>query len=163
MTAAFRPREIFARLEGRRVDYVTVGGFALIAHGVVRATLDVDVIPARDHANLERLVEALEDLEGVPAGAAETLVDVSLLERDANVRFQTAFGQLDLLLARHWDERYEQLRMAAVRAEAAGIEITILGREDLIRMKTATGRDRDLMDVGDLLAIDPDSMPDSGT
>ncbi len=162
MTAAFRPREIFARLEDRRVDYVTVGGFALIAHGVVRATLDVDVIPARDRANLERLVEALEDLEAVPAGETEARVDVPLLERDANMRFQTAFGQLDLLLAHHWDARYQQMHAAAVRARAAGVEITIVGRGDLIRLKTATGRDRDLMDVGDLLALDPDAMPDSG-
>ena len=162
MTAAFRPREIFATLEDRRVDYVTVGGFALIAHGVVRATLDVDVIAARDRPNLERLVEALEDLEGVPAGEAGAQVDVHLLERDANMRFQTAFGQLDLLLAHHWEERYEQLRASAVRATAAGIEITIVGRQDLIRLKTATGRDRDLLDVGDLLAIDPGAMPHPG-
>ena len=162
MTAAFRPREIFARLEDRQVDYVTVGGFALIAHGVVRATLDVDVIAARDRANLERLVGALEDLEGVPAGEPEAQVDVALLERDANMRFDTAFGQLDLLLAHHWDDRYEQLRASAIRATAAGIEITIVGRKDLIRLKTATGRDRDLMDVGDLLAIDADAMPEPG-
>ena len=162
MTAPFKPREIFARLEDRGVDYVTVGGFALIAHGVVRATLDVGVIPARNRANLERLVEALEDLEGVPAGEAEARIGVTLLERDANMRFQTAFGQLDLLLAHHWDMRYEQLRAAAIRARAAGIEITIAGREDLIRLKTGTGRERDLMDVGDLLALDPDAMPDSG-
>ena len=162
MTAAFRPREIFARLEDRRVDYVTVGGFALIAHGVVRATLDVDVIPARDRANLERLVEALKDLEGVPAGEPEAGVDVALLERDANMRFQTAFGQLDLLLAHYWDTRYQQMHAAAVWARAAGVEIRIVGREDLIRLKTATGRDRDLMDVGDLLALDPDAMPDPG-
>lgn len=159
MTPAFRPREIFATLERRRVDYVTVGGFALIAHGVVRATLDVDVIPARDRANLERLLHALEDLEGSPVGEPETHVNVALLERNANMRFETAFGQLDLLLAHHWEERYEQLRTAAVRAEAAGIEITIIARDDLIRMKAATGRDRDLLDIGDLLAIDPGSMP----
>lgn len=162
MTAAFRPREIFATLEQRQVDYVTVGGFALIAHGVVRATLDVDVIPARDQVNLERLLGALEDLASVPAGEPQGRIDLALLERDANMRFQTRCGQLDLLLAHHWGERYERLRAAAIRASAAGIEITIAGREDLIRMKTATGRDRDLLDVGDLLAIDPDAMPDSG-
>jgi hypothetical protein len=161
VTAPFRPREIFATLEDRRVDYVTVGGFALIAHGVVRATLDVDVIPARDHANLERLLQALADLAAIPAGEPHTQVDLDLLERDANMRFDTAAGQLDLLLAHHWDERYEQLRATAVRATAAGIKITIVGRQELIRMKTATGRDRDLMDIGDLLAIDPDAMPET--
>jgi hypothetical protein len=162
VTGVFRPREIFATLEHRHVDYVTVGGFALIAHGVVRATLDVDVIPARDPANLERLLQALADLAAVPAGEPHAQIDLALLERDANMRFQTTAGQLGVLLAHHWDQRYEGLRAAAVRASAAGIEITIAGRADLIRMKAATGRDRDLLDVGDLLAIDPDAMPEAG-
>ena len=78
------------------------------------------------------------------------------------MRFTTTFGQLDLLLAHHWDGRYARLRAAAVRASAAGIEITIAGREDLIRMKSATGRERDLLDIGDLLAIDPGAMPEAG-
>ena len=159
MTPPFRPGEIFAALERQGVDYVTVGGFALIAHGVVRATLDVDVIPARDGPNLERLLQTLDDLAAVPAGEPDTAVELALLERDANMRFATRFGQLDLLLAHHWDDRYGALRAAAVRAKAAGIEITIAGREDLIRLKSATGRDRDLLDIGDLLAIHPDSMP----
>lgn len=80
----------------------------------------------------------------------------------ANPRFETRCGQLDLLLAHHWHERYGELRAAAVRAGAAGIEITIAGLEDLIRLKSAIGRDRDLLDIGDLLAIDPGSMPGSG-
>ncbi len=159
MTAPFRPREIFAALERRRVDYVTVGGFALIAHGVVRATLDIDVIPSRERSNLGRLLAALSDLAAAPAGEPDTEVDRGLLERDANMRFETVHGRLDLLLAHSWDERYEQLRAGAVRAPAAGIEITVVGREDFVRLKSATGRDRDLLDIGDLLAVDPDAMP----
>lgn len=112
--------------------------------------------------SLTRLLEALDRLGATPAGEPAAPLDISLLRRDANMRFDTAFGQLHLLLAHHWDERYGQLRAAAVRARAAGIEITIAGREDLIPMKVASGLDRDLLDVGDLLAIDPDPLPRPG-
>ena len=73
----FAPERVFAALETSGVDYVTVGGFAAIAHGVVRATIDVD-----------------------------------------------------------------------------GLAVVVVSRNDLIRLKAGTGRDRDLLDIGDLLAFD---------
>ncbi len=160
MSAPFSPREIFAALERHGVDYVTIGGFALIAHGVVRATIDVDVIPAPDRSNRERLADALNDLGAKPDGEPATRIDADLLGRNANMRFQTDRGQVDVLAAEQYAERFGALRERAVRAGADGVTVTVVARDDLVALKAGSGRDRDLRDIGDLLSLDPaDELP----
>lgn len=161
-SASFEPREIFAALIGHKVAFVTVGAFALVAHGVVRATGDVDVVPEPADGNRERLAQALAALDAEPDGEPGTPVDTALLARDANMRFQTRHGQLDLLCSRQYAELYPGLAANSVVAEAAGLAIPVVGRDDLIALKAAAGRDKDLRDIGDLLAVDPPrpSAPD---
>lgn len=85
--SGFAPEEIFAALAAAGVDYVTVGGFAVIAHGVVRATVDVDIVPSPEPSNALRMSEALVRLDAHPAGEPELAVTADLLARDANTRF----------------------------------------------------------------------------
>lgn len=150
----FAPSRIFAALVAGGVDYVAVGGIALIAHGVVRATLDVDIVPASESENLARLAGAITSLAGVPHGEPETAVTAELLARDANMRFDTDAGQLDVLCEEAYRRMYPELRGRSIRAELDGSELRIASRNDLIRLKAATGRDRDLLDIGDLLALE---------
>lgn len=150
----FAPERIFAALGDASVDYVTVGGFAVIAHGVVRATVDVDLIPATDPANLERLATALAALDAHPEGEPATPVTVALLARDANVRFDSRAGQVDVLAAEQYRRLYPDLRARAIDVAVAGVTVIVASRNDLIRLKAGTGRDRDLLDIGDLLALD---------
>jgi hypothetical protein len=53
--ARFEPEAVIAALNGAGVRYVVVGGLASGAHGVVRATRDVDLVPAPDAENLAAL------------------------------------------------------------------------------------------------------------
>ncbi len=162
MKSPFRPAEIIAAFEGHEVEYVLVGGLALIAHGAVRATLDADLVPAPTRANLTRLLAALHDLDAAPDGEPATPVDIELLGRDANMRFQSRAGQIDLLLSSQYRARFASLRDRAVRAEEGAIAAWVVARDDLIALKLATGRDRDLLDVGDLLALEDDDEPSTG-
>jgi len=95
--SGFAPEEIFAALAAAGVDYVTVGGFAVIAHGVVRATVDVDIVPSPEPSNALRMSEALVRLDAHPAGEPELAVTADLLARDANTRFISPAGQIDVL------------------------------------------------------------------
>lgn len=133
---------------------MTVGAMALSAHGVVRATLDVDIIPAPGPENADRLARAIGALAGSPHGEPGTPVTAELLERDANMRFATAAGRLDVLLSSQYRELYPELRASAVTVDLGETEAVVVSRNDLIRLKAATGRDRDLLDIGDLLALD---------
>jgi hypothetical protein len=150
----FRPEDIFRAFSDHGVDYVTVGAFALAAHGLVRATRDVDVIPSPDAGNLERLAQAITALGGVPHGEPDTPVTAELLARQANMRFETAAGQLDVLLDEQYRRRFPELASRAVAYEVGDVEVTVVSRNDLILLKAGTGRARDLVDIGDLLALE---------
>ena len=58
----FAPERIAAGLNASDVAYVIVGGLAVAAHGVVRATRDLDLVPEPSTENLDRLAAALTDL-----------------------------------------------------------------------------------------------------
>ena len=136
------------------MDYVLVGAFAVAVHGVVRATTDVDLIPNPDPENLARLAEAIAALDGSPSGEPGTPVTAELLAREANMRFETAAGQLDVLLGVPYRHRFPALRSSAVTVELEEAKVVVASRNDLIRLKAGTGRDRDVIDIGDLLALD---------
>ena len=133
---------------------MTVGAIALSAHGVVRATTDVDVIPDPGPENLARLAAAITSLDGSPRGEPQTPVTADLLGRNANMRFDTASGQLDVLCAEQYRALFPELRSRAVEIDLDGGRVVVVSRNDLIRLKAGTGRDRDLLDIGDLLALD---------
>jgi hypothetical protein len=152
--SGFAPEAIFSALAKAQVDYVTVGGFAVMAHGVVRATVDVDIVPAPDRDNQERLAAALAELAAHPHGEPDTRVDAALLGREANMRFVSAAGQVDVLSAPQYRRLFDDLRARAIVVDVDGITLTVASRNDLIRLKAGTGRDRDLLDIGDLLALD---------
>jgi hypothetical protein len=133
---------------------VTVGAIALSAHGVVRATTDVDLIPNPAHENLELLAVAITSLDGAPHGEPDTPVTEELLGRDANMRFETSAGQIDVLSAEQYRRLFPELRSRAVSVDLDGTNVVVVSRNDLIRLKAGTGRDRDLLDIGDLLALD---------
>lgn len=151
---SFAPERVFAALQAAKVDYVTVGGIALIAHGVVRATLDVDLVANPAGENPGRLAVALCALDARPWGEPETAVTQELLGRDANMRFETSAGQVDVLAATVYRRLFADLRSRAVAVRLGDVEIVVASRADLIRLKAGTGRERDLLDIGDLLALE---------
>jgi hypothetical protein len=50
------------RLNAKGVDYVVIGGWAAIAHGLPRTTLDVDLLIRATPENVQRLIDALSEL-----------------------------------------------------------------------------------------------------
>src|SRR3954469_1157606 len=60
---ALDPRALLGLLAAHHVEFVVIGGFSLAAHGYVRATKDVDVVPAPTAHNLKRLASALRELQ----------------------------------------------------------------------------------------------------
>jgi hypothetical protein len=59
----FAPDELIAALADAGVDYVLIGGLAVGAHGFPRATKDIDIVPAPDGSNLERLAAVLRTVD----------------------------------------------------------------------------------------------------
>lgn len=128
------------------VDFVIIGGVAGLAQGSAYPTYDLDVAYARDRANLERLVGALQNLDVTLRGAPVDLpflLDVRTLENGANFTFDTAYGKFDILGDPEGSGGYETLRTKAVVAEVAGIEVRVASIDHLIAMKRAANRPKD--------------------
>jgi predicted nucleotidyltransferase len=151
------PRRIFEVLARHRVDYVVIGGLAVIAHGHTRNTRDVDLMAASDRANLEHLAAAFREL-----GARLSGVDAHLLEIDvydpatlasgANFTLETTAGGLDYLTDVPGAAGFDELRERALVVDLEGLRIPVVGLDDLIRMKRASGRPQDLNDLAALTA-----------
>ena len=146
---ALQVEPMLASLHGHGADFVIIGGFCLFAHGVVRATKDVDIVPAPDPANLGRLAAALSSIEAVP------LLGVSLSEAGlalgGNWVLRTRHGRLDVMQAVEGVRDYAGLRARAVSVEVPGAgPCWFASLDDLIAMKTAAGRPQDRIDVASL-------------
>ena len=100
------------RLRGADVQFVLIGGFAGTVLGSPRITVDLDIVYARDAANLTRLARALEPLSPYLRGAAPGLpfrLDAETLARGLNFTLTTTMGDLDLLGEVVGGGTYEQL------------------------------------------------------
>lgn len=151
------PRRIFEALQRHQVDYVVIGGLATIAHGHTRNTRDVDIVAARDPLNLARLAGALRDLGARLSGVDAHLLDIDVydpatLGSGANFTLETDAGGLDLFSEVPGAPPYELLRERALLIDLVDLLIRVAGRDDLIRMKQASGRPQDLADIAALTA-----------
>ncbi len=140
------------------VRYVLIGGIALIRHGVVRATRDIDVVLAPEPENLERLRELV-------AAWLATRPDGSPVPEDAiapgrTIHLLTPHGELDLLPERQSPLSFAELSARAETRRVDGVEAPICALEDLVAMKRIAGRERDLLDLRDLEAVHGE-LPDS--
>lgn len=149
------PARVFATLEAHGVDYLTIGAFAVIAHGYVRATADIDLVARQDRDNLERLAAAFADLRARLRGVDADLLDIDPTDPDtlangASFTLDTDAGPVDYLNDVPGAGDYAALRARAVETRAAGVVVHVVGMDDLIRMKRASGRPQDLRDIANL-------------
>lgn len=144
--------QIFAALDARHVEYVVIGGIAVQVHGHVRMTSDIDLIPSPEPANLRRLAEALDDLDAriLNPGSEGLSLDARMLPRATLWQLTTRHGDIDILHDAPGAAAFLQLRQRALMVELDDLNVPIVGREDLIRMKRARGRPVDLADVAAL-------------
>lgn len=165
MTAEEPPdfERIFSVLAEHEVDYVLVGGLAVQTYGHMRATVDADVIPRPDPANLDRLAHALQALDArvLNPGAADIDISAAMLPRATLWQFSTKHGAIDVLHDAPGAAPYEQLRERALVVRLGEIDIAVVSKDDLVGMKRASGRPVDLDDIAAL--TEPEHESDGGS
>jgi hypothetical protein len=147
---------LIRRLRGADVRYVLVGGFAGTVLGSPRTTIDLDVVYARDPDNLARVVRALEPLSPYLRGAPPGLpfrLDLATLERGLNFTLTTTLGDLDLLGEVAGGGTYEQLLPNTYVVRVFDTDLRVVTLPQLIRLKRAAGRPKDLEALAELEAL----------
>jgi hypothetical protein len=143
-------RDMLCMLNDEGAEYLVVGAHALAAHGYPRATGDMDLWIRCSEENAQRVWRALRRF-GAPFQGL-TVTDLATPE----VVFQIGIvpRRIDLLTsitAVSFDEAWPHRKCI----EVDQVPISVIGREELLRNKRATGRTKDRADVEWLEAHPP--------
>jgi hypothetical protein len=150
VTPALRLRELLERLESAGIQYVLVGGLAVNAWGHVRGTQDLDIVPAPDPENLERLASVLETADGRVETAEGRLgasaIRTFLLAGDRTL-VATELGPIDVLQGLRQVPAYARLAPEAVDVDLGGLVVRVCSLESLLEMKRLSDRPQDRADI----------------
>ena len=134
--------EMLSALFAEGVEFLVVGAHALAAHGVPRATGDLDIWIRPDRANAERTIRAL-------AAFGAPLFDLTVDDLTVTTTvFQLGLppARIDILagitgvdFAEAWPRR--------VVVSMAGLDVPVLSKQDFIKNKTLTNRPKDRVDL----------------
>lgn len=153
----FKPRSIIKLLTARGVDFVVIGGYAAVLHGSPRVTNDLDICYAKDAANLAALGRCLTDMDAQPAGVGDKVpfvADERTLARIELLTLETTLGPLDVMRSPTGAPSYVRMRERAERYDVDGMVVRVAAIPDLLAMKRAAGRRKDLADVEELETIE---------
>ena len=147
---------VFSALQQNSIRYAVAGGVALVLHGVVRFTADLDLIVDLEPDNLKRFIHAMDELGCVPRNPvkAEELLDPAARIRWKREKGMEVFsfvdpGQPMTLIDVFIEEKipFGEVMKELVRVSAKGIAIPVVSLAHLKRLKKAAGRPQDVADI----------------
>jgi len=151
VTGRFDARELFRVLNEHEVDYVTIGGIAVQAHGGQRVTQDLDVAVASSRANYDLLTAALEELGarilGPDGQRSESVPSASLLASGEQWHLITSHGRIDIITPPARLGSFAEMRDRAHLVPLGDLSVPIASRDDLLVLERAAGRPQDLADI----------------
>jgi hypothetical protein len=162
---AFDPVLALQTLDRHGVRFVVIGGVGARLHGSPTVTNDTDICYERTPENLERLAAALLELGAKLRGVDEDvpiLLDARTLAAGDHFTFRTQAGDFDVLGTPAGVDGFDELADRAKPFDIDGIAVLVASIDDLIRMKRAAGRAKDLIEVEVLAAVRDEIEGDEG-
>ncbi len=141
-------KDLLRSLNSNNVKYLLIGGYAVISHGHPRVTSDLDVAIANDKENIERCLDALREFgfSGPSISAALFLEPKSVVRMGVEpIKIEI----LNYLEGVDFNAAYERRETRPVE----DIQFDLISLEDLLINKRAVGRDKDVLDVKELLRV----------
>jgi len=146
----FEPERVVEKLTGAGVRYVVAGGLASGAHGVIRATRALELVPDPEPANMAALGGVLRRL-GARHPMELALLDGESLSRPVSMKLLTRHGEIHVLNRMPGTPPFEQLQAESFSVEVnPGIQAPICSLRHLRKMKSASTRERDAVDLAEL-------------
>lgn len=159
----FDIRALLETLFRHEVQFLVIGGVAVQAHGHNRTTMDLDITLAVSQENWRRTAAALAELDahvhGPNADSGLDATDPQTIGLGTPLTLTTKRGDLDVFPGLvPGGAPFEELLTRAVAVPFGSGTLQIVGLDDLISMKRASGRPRDIADI--VALTDPAGDPD---
>lgn len=135
-------KEMLQILLEENVDFLVVGAYAMAAHGVPRATGDIDIWIKTDNKNAQKLFQALEKF-GAPISEIKPQ---DFTEPDIVFQIGVAPRRIDFLTSID-GINFEEAQKDRLTIIIDGINVPVISVDNLIKNKKATGRPKDMLDV----------------
>ena len=146
-------KELVNSLKREKVNYMVVGGYAVNFHGYSRNTVDIDLIIKFTLSNLKRVEKILNELGMISRLPIDAVSLFKFREEYIKNRDLIAWNfynesnptdQVDILITHDVGD------FKAEKFLVGDLEVKVISKEDLIQMKKASGRDKDLLDIKEL-------------
>ena len=148
--------EILREFQKQKVKYVLVGGMAFNLLGGARNTLDMDILAEMTDGNLRKIVKIMkkagyhvkQPVDHIGIADKKTRQDwIENKHMKAFNFYKSAekYEEVDIVIDSPID--YDKAAKNAIKVTVSGITLTIISPKDFIKMKTASGRDKDLDDI----------------
>ena len=135
-------REMLSCLNDEGVDFIVVGAYALAAHGLVRATGDIDLWVRNSPDNARKVLRALAKFGAPTSGLSEEDFTTSTTVLQLGVEP----CRIDLLTGIDGVD-FDEATNGKVRVSAGDVEMFVLSKEHLLKNKLAAARDKDRSDI----------------
>tara|TARA_B100000315_G_scaffold258184_1_gene309440 strand:+ start:1922 stop:2416 length:495 start_codon:yes stop_codon:yes gene_type:complete len=154
--------EVFDKLNRSHINYVVVGGVALVLHGVVRLTADLDLMVHLENHNLKQFIDVMKGLGYRPKipVKAESFIDPNMRMKwikEKNMKVFSFFHphQAISLIDVFVNEpiSYHKVKADHVMIRSGNINIPIVSKRNLIKLKNISGRPQDIADIAALKEV----------
>jgi hypothetical protein len=147
---------IFDGFNRADVRYIVVGGLAVVAHGYVRLTHDIDLVFDMEEKNLKRAMNVLTTLDYYPRVPVKA-VDFAIAknrEKWITEKNMVVFSMIsdthrdtvvDIFVRTPFD--FDEEDKTVIPFDLCGVRVPIVSKSTLIRLKQKAARPKDLLDI----------------
>lgn len=148
--------EVFRKLSDKEVKYAVAGGVALVLHGVVRLTADLDLIVELSTENLRKFITAIKELgyKPKPPVNAEDFIDPlnrTAWEKEKGMEvFSFYHPKMPMNLIDVFVNEpigFNEIESEIVMFKARDIEIPVISKKHLKALKKKANRPQDIADI----------------
>ena len=146
--------ELIKALKEKKINYVIVGGYAVNFHGYSRNTVDIDLVIRFTLANLKKIERLLEDMGMVSRLPIDAVSVFKFRDEYVENRNLIAWNfynendptdQVDILI------NHDVGDFKSEKFLVGDLEVKVISKKDLLKMKKKAGRDKDLLDIRELM------------
>jgi hypothetical protein len=138
-------KRILAAFDCHRVDYVLIGGMAMAAQGLLRATRDIDVVVSTEAGNIDRLKTALQEVFDDPE--IDTIRAEDLAGDYPAIQYVPPSGDFWIDILARLGEVFSYANVESEELLIEGVRVRVATPLMLYRMKKDTVRPQDRLDA----------------